>query len=119
MRTTPRLSSKARHNDISDTIILTWFSSNVESLKKGILNVSKNNAKSSYTILLVGETGVGKSSVLEYIANVLIGRDVDHYDFEILDHTVEQGGSDDQSQTRFYELRSNNGLVVCASVSGD
>src|SRR5258706_11969600 len=46
----------------SDTIFLNIFSSDVESLKKGIIKTSKNKAKMSYTILLVGETGVGKSS---------------------------------------------------------
>jgi len=98
------------------------MSSDVESLKKGIVKTSKNKAKAPYTILLVGETGVGKSSILEFIANVLIGRDVDHYDFEILDLTNEQGGSENQSQTnsaRLYELRSNNDITVSASVSDD
>jgi len=38
------------------------------------------------------ETGVGKSPVLEFMANVLLGKDTDHYDFEMLDHTNEQGG---------------------------
>jgi len=59
---------------------------------------------------------------LEYIANVLIGRDIDHYDFDILDHTNEQGGTDNQSQTnsaRLYELESNNGVIVSTSVSVD
>ena len=98
------------------------LSSDIASLKRGFIKTSKDKAIAPYTILLVGETGVGKSSVLEYIANVLIGRDADDYDFEILDHTNEQGGSDNQSQTnsaRLYELKSNNGLTVCASVSGD
>ena len=48
---------------------------------------------------------MGKSSVLKPIANVLRGNDVDHYDF--LDHTNEQGGSNNQSRTdsaRVYEL---------------
>jgi len=34
---------------------------------------------------------------MEFIANVLIGRDTDHSDFNILDCTNEQGGSDNQS----------------------
>jgi len=68
-----------------------------------------------YTILLVGETGVGKSSVLELIANVLAGNDIDHYNFDILDRTNEQGGTDNQSQTnsaRFYGFTSKNGVAV-------
>jgi predicted GTPase len=85
------------------------------SLQNGIIKTSKNKTNKPYTILLVGETGVGKSSVLEFIANVLLGNDIDHYDFDILDRTNEQGGSDNQSQTnsaRLYEFTSKNGIVV-------
>lgn len=92
--------------------------SDVESLRKGIIKTAKNKARTSYTILLVGETGVGKSSVLELIANVLMGN-VDQYDFDILDHTNEQGGSDNQSQTnsaRIYEITSKNGVMVSPSI---
>jgi len=92
--------------------VLTVFPSDVESLRKGVIKTSKNAA---YTILLIGETGVGKSSVLEFIANVLLGKDTDNYDFKILDHTNEQGGPDNQSQTnsaRLYEFTSSNGVVV-------
>jgi len=91
------------------------FFSDVESLKEGIIKTSKNELNTPYTILLVGETGVGKSSVLELIANVVTGKSIDHCDFSILDHTNEQGGSDNQSQTksaRLYELTSKNGIVV-------
>jgi len=85
----------------------------VESLKKGIINTTKK--KAPYTILLLGETGVGKSSALELIANVLHGNDIDHYDFKVLEPTNEEGGSSNQSQTRsvrIYEITSNNGIVV-------
>ena len=90
----------------------------MESLKKGIIT-SKNEAKAPYTILLVGETGVGKSSVFELIANVFAGNDIDHYNFHTLDHTNEQGGSNNQSKTnsaRLYELTSKNGIVVSAGI---
>jgi predicted GTPase len=96
-------------------MVLTIFSSDVESLKNGIITTSKNKAKAPYTTLLVGETGVGKSSVFELIANVLAGNDVDHYDFDILDHTNERGSPDNQSQTnsaRLCELTSKDGTVV-------
>jgi len=95
--------------------VLTVFSSNVESLRKGIIKTSKNKLNTPYTILLVGETAVGKSSVLELIANVLTGKGIDHWGFSIPDHTNGQGGSDNQSQTnsaRLYELESKNGIVV-------
>jgi len=91
----------------------------VESLKKGVITTSKNRAKAPYTFLLVGETGVGKSSVFELIANVFAGNDIDHYNFHILDHTNEQGGSNNQSQTnsaRLYELTSKNGIVVSVGI---
>jgi len=90
------------------------ISSDVESLKQGIIKTLKNEGKAPYTILLVGETGVGKSPVLELIANVLVGN-VGHYDFDMFDHTNEQGGTDNQSQTNsahLYEVTSNNGIMV-------
>ena len=82
------------------------------SLKIGAI---KNKEKARHTVLLVGETGVGKSSVLEFIANVLTGNDLDHYDFDILSHANEQGGPNKQRQTNsahLYEFTSNNGIMV-------
>lgn len=99
--------------------VLKVFSSDVNSIKEGIIRTSKNEGQAPYNILLVGETGTGKSSLLEFIANILIGKSVDGYDFTILDHDNEQGGSPSQSQTtlsRMYELRSKNGISV--SVGG-
>lgn len=87
----------------------------MESLKKGVIKVSKNQVGAPYTILIVGETGVGKSSVLEFIANVLSGKEMGRYNFEILDHTNEQIGSDNQSKTnsaRLYEFTSKSGILV-------
>jgi dephospho-CoA kinase len=95
------------------------LSSDVEFLKQGIIKTSKNIVQAPYTILLVGETGAGKSSVLEFIANVLIGNDVDCYKSDILDHTNEEGGSESQSQTkqaRLYDLKSNNDILVSTSI---
>jgi predicted GTPase len=91
------------------------LASDVESLKRGIIKTSKNKAKAPHTILLVGEAGVGKSSVLELIANVFAGNDIDHYDFDILDHSNERGDTNNHSQTnsvRLYEFTSKNGVVV-------
>jgi Cdc6-like AAA superfamily ATPase len=86
---------------------------NVESLRRGIVKTSKN-----HTILLVGEPGVGKSSFSEFIANVLIGNDMDHYDFDILDHTNEKvivnNNQPQTNEARLYEITSTNGVVVSA-----
>ena len=96
-----------------------YFPSNVESLRKGIIKTSQNSVQAPYTILLVGETGVGKSAVLEFIANVLIGNNIDCYDFEIVDRSSEPPISLNQSQTnsaRFYTLTSKNDIVVSEGV---
>ena len=101
--------------------VLTVSPSDVKSLKKGIIETSRNKAQATYTILLVGETGTGKSSLLEFIANVLIGKPLGGYNFNILDQKNEQGGSSGQSQTnsaRIYELTSNNGIVVSRGICG-
>ena len=82
-------------------------SSDVGSLKKGVIKTLNNKANTPYTILLVGETGVGKSSFLELFANVLAGKDIDHYDFDILDPTT---------STHLYEFKSNNGVVVSTNI---
>jgi len=71
--------------------------------------------QAEYTILLVGETGVGKSTFLEYLANVLIGNNIEFYNFKILDLSDEQHSSSNQSQTnsaRLYKFTSSNGIAV-------
>jgi hypothetical protein len=95
------------------------ISSDVESLMNGIIKLSNNKANAPHTILLLGVTGVGKSSFLEFIANVLSGNNADHYNFKILDRFNEQGGSNNQSLTRsarLYEITGMNGMVVSAGV---
>ena len=94
---------------------LTVLASDVESLKRGIIKTSNNKAKASYTLLLVGETGVGKSAVVEFIANVIAGNDIDHYSFGVLDQTNSKGDSNKWNQAnsvRLYELTSKNGILV-------
>ena len=103
---------------VFDTLVptLKTFFSDVDSLRNGIIRTSRNNAKAMYTIVLVGESGVGKTSVVEFIANVLAGNDLDHY---ILDHTNRKGDSANQSQTseaRLYELASKNDVVVSSGL---
>ena len=93
----------------------------MELLKQGIIKTSTDKVNVSYTILLVGGTGVGKSSVVGFIANVLLGKDIDHYDFDTLDHANEQVGSGDRSRTKgahLYEFTSTNGIVVSYSALG-
>jgi len=95
-------------HSIFDALFLTLFSSNVDSLKKGVIKSSTDKGKAPYTILLVGETGVGKSSVVELIANALVFHGSDHYDFGILDHNNES----QINSVRLYEFKSKNGVVV-------
>ena len=52
----------------------------------GIVKTAKNKANVPYTIHPVRRTGLGKSSFLEFLANVLLGNDLYHYDRDILDH---------------------------------
>jgi len=97
------------------------LSSDVESLQKGIIKTSKNKGKEPYTIILLGEAGVGKSSFLELIANAMIGKGIDHYNPDNLDDTNEQmqSRSNNQSQAnsaRLYELTSSNGILVSVAI---
>ena len=104
-KTISRLSSK-----FTTTPLIYQFnlvSSDVESLKKGVVKTLTNKANAVYTILLVGETGVGKSSVLELFAKVLTGKDIDHCHFDTFDPTT---------STRLYEFKSSNGVVVSANI---
>jgi hypothetical protein len=65
-------------------------------------------------ILLVGQTGVGKTMFLNLIANILDGRGPRDYQ-AMHDASNEDGGSRDQSQTKeafVYEFRSLNGVKI-------
>ncbi|KAK7458148.1 hypothetical protein VKT23_010056 [Stygiomarasmius scandens] len=87
----------------------------VPSLRNGIIKTVKNIGKVEFTILVVGETGVGKSSVLEFIANVLAGNSISDYNFSIIDQANESGGSGMNSQTnsaKLYSFTSQNGVVI-------
>ena len=86
--------------------------SDVESLRNGIIKTSKNEAKAPYNILLLGETGVGKSTFLELIASVLAGKHINPYNLDDLDHTNDLT----TNSVHLYELTSKNGIVVSASI---
>ncbi|KAJ7226853.1 hypothetical protein GGX14DRAFT_530807 [Mycena pura] len=84
----------------------------IEDLRKGTIKTKRNKTAAPYTILLVGETGVGKSSVLQLFANVLAGNPAFKYDFSVLNHQNETSGSQASSQTNaahLYEFVSKNG----------
>ena len=88
--------------------------SDVESLKSGIIKTSKNEPKAVYTILLLGETGVGKTTFLELIASVLAGKSINLYDLEVLDHTNDL--TNQNNSVHLYEFTSKNGIIVSASI---
>jgi hypothetical protein len=68
----------------------------------------------------VGGTAVGKSSLLKYIANVLLGNDIDHYDLDILDRSPNKGSAVGRTALpHLYEIRSVSGLLVSARVSNE
>ncbi|KAF9255381.1 hypothetical protein L218DRAFT_967371 [Marasmius fiardii PR-910] len=84
----------------------------LEDVKRGIIKTT--DGKEVFTILLLGETGVGKTALLSFIGNVLEGHGVDQY-IDMHGMSNEKGGSQSQSQTdaaTLYEFKSQNGVVV-------
>lgn len=84
-----------------------------EDLLEGIIK-TRANTSNEYTILLVGETGTGKTSFLSLLANVLEGRSPKEYVFYHDKHN-EAGSGQKHSQTNFaklYEFESKNGVTV-------
>jgi Cdc6-like AAA superfamily ATPase len=100
---------------IFDILDLTVSHSGVYFIERGIVKTAKNKANAPYTILLVGETGVGKTSFLKFIANVLHGNDFDHYDLDIL-RRLPYKGVVGQSTTMIYEITSVSGISVSSRV---
>ncbi|KAF8889502.1 hypothetical protein CPB85DRAFT_1484946 [Mucidula mucida] len=85
---------------------------NPDSLSAGIIRTTKN--RTEFTILLVGETGVGKTSFLSLLANILEGHRPEEFIQAHL-QTNEAGGSHTGSQTQkatVYEFQSRNGIIV-------
>ncbi|PFH47861.1 hypothetical protein AMATHDRAFT_76995 [Amanita thiersii Skay4041] len=86
--------------------------SNTESLSQGV--IQSKSQRTEYTILLVGETGTGKTSLLSLIANILAGRTPIDYSL-CHDNDNEAGSSAKHSQThsaKLYEFESRNGIKV-------
>ena len=63
-----------------------------------------------YTVLLVGETGVGKSSLVKFIATRLVGECIC---LNMAEGTV---GYQDQASPHLHTITSNNGVLVSANV---
>jgi ABC-type multidrug transport system ATPase subunit len=101
---------------IFDILVLTISLSGVNFIKRGVVKTAKNKANAPYTILLVGETGGGKTSFLRFIANVLHGNDFDHYDLDILRRLPNRQGAVGQSTTTLYEITSVSGILVSSRV---
>lgn len=92
------------------------FPSDVESLKYGFIKTSKDEAQAPYTIILLGETGVGKTTFIELIASVLVGKRINLDDLDILDHTDELTNQTQTNSAPLYEFTSKNGIVVSDSI---
>ena len=111
---TPRLPGNP--NNIFDASVLTRFS-DIESRRDAIINMAKNKANAPHTILLVGGTGLGNSSLVELIANTLLSRD--GYDLASLDRANERGPLDSGTRTvspHLYEIASELGVLVSINV---
>lgn len=107
----------SKFNNIIDILVLTVFPSDIDLLKHGIITAPKNDANAPYTILLVGETSAEKSSLLKFIANVLLGNDIGHYDLDILDRLPNNGGAVGQTALpHHYEIMSVSGTLVSARI---
>jgi Holliday junction resolvasome RuvABC ATP-dependent DNA helicase subunit len=93
-----------------------WNISDVESLKDVVIETPKDMAKTYYNILLLGETGVGKSTFIELIASVLIGKRINLCDLDILDHTNDLTNQSQTNSTHLYEITCENGIVVSTGI---
>jgi len=92
---------------------LTTYNSTAATLKLG--HLLSRTGKRDYTILLVGETGVGKTTLLSCIKNALLGKSPINYDLNVHDLSNESGLGSGTSQTndaKLYVFTSMNGVVL-------
>ncbi|KAF8326948.1 hypothetical protein F5887DRAFT_1164318 [Amanita rubescens] len=86
---------------------------NTEDLRNGIVTTQKNRTK-EYTILIVGETGTGKTTLLSLFFNILVGNGIREY-MLAHDESNDTGNAQNQSQTisaLLYEFESRNGVKL-------
>ncbi|KIJ11930.1 hypothetical protein PAXINDRAFT_171543 [Paxillus involutus ATCC 200175] len=84
----------------------------VEELRTGIIRTTQGQR--NFTILLVGETGTGKTTLLSLIANILHGHSPMNYK-TYNEEANEAGGSSKHSQTndaKLYEFVSRNDITI-------
>ena len=72
--------------------------------------MSRNKETAGYTVLLVGETNVGMSSLVKFITTALLGQSIVT--------NVLMGAVDYQNQgsRHFHEITSRNGVLVSANI---
>lgn len=86
--------------------------STVAALRGGIVTTS--STRSEFTIILIGESGVGKTSFLTLFYNILCGHQPEQYT-SYCEQSNEVGGSQAHSQTQTattYEFVSKNGFKI-------
>ena len=89
------------------------MSSDIVSLRRRVVKLSNDMGNMPYTILLVGETGFGRSLLIKFISNALLGNYIDHYDLDIINEGPPYVGME---LPHLYEVTSNNGVLVSANV---
>lgn len=94
----------------SSPVRLSW----VAKLRRTMSSTSLRKQRKEFTILLVGESGVGKTSFLTFVYNFVRGYRPDQY-VPYHEAANEAGGSQAQSQTqaaRVYEFVSADGFKI-------
>ncbi|KAF8307720.1 hypothetical protein DL93DRAFT_2101084 [Clavulina sp. PMI_390] len=81
----------------------------VADLSKGRLATNPKKGRNAFTILIVGERGVGKTSVLNLLYNILVGNGPDN--FKPMNDYSNEGQLQGQTETaKAYDFTSKNGV---------